>query len=186
MKSTTMYTPLQRTLHWLMAVLILGMLCVGFYIHGLDPENAAEAPIKSSLGALHKATGMVVLLLAFIRFGVLHRSGKPALPDGTPDWQRKAAKLSHVLLYLLMFAMPLSGYVMSSYAHRPINMYGLFELPMLPFEKNIDMAKAVFEAHEILAWTLVVLIAIHLGGALRHHFIQKDIVLRRMLLGRTD
>lgn len=177
------YGSLQRAFHWIMAIMIIGMICVGVYIHGLDAENAAEAPIKQSLGALHKATGMVILLLVALRTAWVFSGPRPGLPDSVPRWQRIVAKSLHHTFYLLMFAIPISGYVMSSHAQKPVNMYGLFELPMLFDEQNFDKAKAVFEWHEVMAEILLVLIVAHVLVALKHHFVDKDNILRRMLKG---
>lgn len=177
------YGSLHRAFHWIMAIMIIGMICVGMYIHGLDPENAAEAPIKSSLGALHKATGMVILLLVALRTAWVFSGPRPGLPDSVPRWQRIAAKSLHHGFYLLMFAIPISGYVMSSHAQKPVSIYGLFEIPPLFAEKNIESAKAVFEWHEVMAELLLVLIVVHVLIALKHHFVDRDNILRRMLKG---
>ena len=143
------YGSLHRTFHWLMAIMIICMIAVGMYIHGLDANNPAEAPTKMQLGALHKATGMLILLLVALRAGWVLANGTPGLPGTVPRWQRILAKATHHSLYLLMFAMPISGYVMSSYVAKPVSVYGLFEIPPMFSEKNIEMAKAVFEVHEI-------------------------------------
>lgn len=177
------YGSLQRAFHWIMAVMIIGMIGVGVYIHGLDPENAAEAPIKQSLGALHKATGMVLLLLVALRTAWVFSGPRPGLPDSVPRWQRIVAKSLHHTFYLLMFAIPISGYVMSSHVLKPVSIYGLFEIPPLFAEKNIESAKAVFEVHETLAMVLLILIVAHVLIALKHHFVDKDNILRRMLKG---
>jgi cytochrome b561 len=175
------WSTLDRIFHWVMAILVITMIVVGVYIHGLDPNNPAEAPTKSQLGALHKATGMLILALVTARLGWRLATGRPALPATVAAWQRIAAYISHASLYLLMFAMPVSGYVMSSYAQRPVNFYGLFEIPPLPVEKNIEMAKALFGVHETLAMILLAVILVHVAGALKHHFIDRDGVLVRML-----
>lgn len=177
------YGAAQRAFHWIMAILVIGMLILGKYIHGLDADNPAEAPIKSGLGGLHKATGMLILFLVALRIGWTLANVKPALPSSVPSWQRIASRVSHVLLYVLMVCMPVSGYVMSSYVQRPVDFYGLFRIPPLPVEKSIDMARSIFDIHEIMAGILATLIVIHLGAALKHHFIDRDNVLRRMLKG---
>jgi cytochrome b561 len=166
-----------------MAILIIGMIGVGMYIHGLDADNAAEAPTKAALGALHKATGMVLLLLVALRTIWVFSGPRPGLPDSVPRWQRIAAKSLHHTFYLLMFAIPISGYVMSSHAQRPVSIYELFEIPPLFAEKNIEKAKQVFEVHETLAMLLLALIVVHVAIALKHHFVDKDNILRRMLRG---
>jgi cytochrome b561 len=177
------YGSLHRAFHWIMAILIIGMICVGVYIHGLDAENPAEAPTKAALGALHKATGMVILLLVTLRAIWVYTGPRPGLPDSVPRWQRIAAKSLHHTFYLLMFAMPISGYVMSSHAQKPVSIYGLFEIPPLFAEKDIEKAKEVFEIHETLAMVLLILIVAHIAIALKHHFVDKDNILKRMLTG---
>lgn len=177
------YGSLHRAFHWIMAVMIICMIAVGMYIHGLDADNPAEAPTKAALGGLHKATGIVLLLLVTLRALWVYGGPRPGLPDSVPRWQRLAAKAIHHTFYVLMFAMPVSGYVMSSYAQKGVNMYGLFEIPPLFAEKNIDMAKAVFEVHEALAWLLLTLILAHVAVAAKHHFMDRDNILRRMLKG---
>jgi len=177
------YGTLHRAFHWIMAIMIICMIIVGVYIHGLDAENPAEAPTKLALGALHKATGMVILLLVVLRAAWVFSGPRPGLPDSVPRWQRIAAKSLHHTFYLLMFAIPVSGYVMTSHAQKPVSVYGLFELPMLFDEQNFEKAKAVFEVHETLALLLLALIVAHVAIALKHHFIDKDTILRRMLKG---
>ena len=177
------YGSLHRAFHWIMAIMIIGMIAVGMYIHGLDAENPAEAPTKLALGALHKATGMLILLLVALRTAWVFSGPRPGLPDSVPRWQRIVAKSLHHTFYLLMFAMPISGYVMTSHAQKPVSMYGLFELPMLFDEQNFEKAKEVFEVHETLAWLLLILILAHVAIALKHHFIDKDNILRRMWRG---
>lgn len=179
----TSYGTLSRAFHWIMAIMIICMIGVGVYIHGLDADNPAEAPTKLALGAVHKATGIVILLLVVLRAAWTFSGPRPGLPDSVPRWQRIAAKSLHHGFYLLMFVIPITGYVMSSYAQKPVSMYGLFELPMLVSEKNIEKAKEVFEMHELLAELLLVLIVVHVLIALKHHFVDKDNILRRMLKG---
>lgn len=177
------YGSLHRAFHWIMAIMIIGMICVGVYIHGLDAQNAAEAPTKAALGALHKATGMLILLLVVARTAWVFSGPRPGLPDSVPRWQRIAAKSLHHGFYFLMFAIPLSGWVMTSHAQRPVSFYGLFDFPLLVAEKNMDKAKAAFGWHETLAMILLALIVAHVLIALKHHFVDKDTILRRMLKG---
>lgn len=177
------YGSLHRALHWIMAIMIICMIAVGVYIHGLNADNPAEAPTKMALGALHKATGLLLLVLVTLRTIWVFSNPRPGLPDSVPRWQRIVAKSLHHTLYLLMFAIPISGYVMVSHVAKPISFYGLFDIPPLFSEQNIDKAKGIFEVHETLATVLLVLIVAHLAVALKHHFIDKDNILRRMLKG---
>ncbi len=176
----TAFGSIHRGLHWLMAFLILGMICVGLYMASLDPHNPADRPLLFKLVGLHKATGMVILSLVLLRVIWLYVCGRPLLPETMAHWQRIAARTSHVLLYILMFAMPLSGYTMSSLAGHPVDVYGLFKIPAI-FAENKALAHDFLEIHEFLAFTLITVIVIHVCGALKHHFIDRDNVLKRML-----
>jgi cytochrome b561 len=174
-----------RLLHWVMAVLVICMITLGVYISFLDRNDPVEAPIKAGLGSLHKATGILLLVLVTLRAAWALLNVKPALPPTVPLWQRRAAKASHITLYILLFCMPISGYLMSSYAQSPVDFYGLLEIPALFSERNIDMAMRIRKVHETLAMLLSVLIAVHICAALKHHFVDRDNVLRRMLTGQS-
>ena len=176
------YGWLHRLLHWLIALMILGMLGVGIYMAGLNEDIPAEEARHHLLAGLHKATGMIVLVLVLVRLFWAITNITPALPDTLPAWQRKAAKGMHHLLYLLMICVPASGYIMVSYVEKPVDIYGLFSIPPL-FSKNIDKAMEFHEIHEIFAFVLLGLIILHFIIALKHHFIDKDNVLKRMLSG---
>ncbi len=162
-------------LHWLMGLAIIGMLAVGLYMTGLE-----LSPDKLKLYGLHKAIG-ITLLSAFI-LRVLWRLVNviPSLPDAIPAWERWAAHASHFLLYTLMLAMPMTGWLMSSYAGFPVSVFGLFTMPDL-VAADKEMAEVMKEVHEWLAYGLIALITVHAGAALKHHFIDKDMILRRML-----
>jgi cytochrome b561 len=176
-----------RTLHWVMAGLILFQLGLGLYM----TEVVADLLERFRLTQIHKSWGTVIFALALAR--VLWRfAGRahPAMPPATPRWQGAAARASHALLYLLMLVLPLSGWVMSAAAPTQDllgieNMvFGLFALPdpWVPGVKAIeDAAKAVH------VWAVIILaatLALHAGAALKHHLIDRDDVLTRMTWGR--
>lgn len=185
MNSTTSWGWAQRLLHWLMAGLILFMIGLGLWMVGIDDVFEAFGWFQ-----LHKSWGAVIFALALIR--VIWRGvqpAKPALPDGMPGWERAAAEGAHVALYVLMFALPVSGWLMASAS--PLQdqfgirnmVFGLIEMPdpFVPGDKALEsVLKAV---HSTLAWTLVIVLALHAGGALKHHFVKKDDVLKRMTFG---
>lgn len=176
------YGWVHRLFHWIMAILIVGMLCVGLFMADLNSDIPDERKLKILLTGLHKATGMLVLSLVLLRLIWRWANTRPPLPDSVPNWQRIAARVSHVTLYLLMLAMPVTGYLMSSFAGRDVDVYGLFTIPGM-FERKISIAKQFHEIHEVLASVLIALLVVHAAAAIKHHFYDKDRVLRRMLTG---
>jgi cytochrome b561 len=180
-----------RVLHWAIALLIAGMSALGLY---MDPKLAAGLdPLHFALIQDHKSWGAVVLALVSLR--ILWRVANrrhPALPDGTPGWQRHAVAVTHVALYALMIAVPVSGWLMVTAS--PFNdpgymqirnmVFGLFEMPD-PFPKGDHELAAWLQAiHGTLWMALMAVLAAHVAGALWHHFVQRDRVLARMIRGR--
>lgn len=168
-----------KTLHWLIFLAIAGLASVGWYMKGLP-----NSPDKIKVYALHKSFGLTVFALVLLRLAwrELVDRVRPPLPDGMPAWQRFAAHASHVALYLLMFAIPLSGWLFNSAANFPLRWFGLFSVPSL---HAADSATKAFAgaAHWWLFWVLAAVLAAHVGAALWHHFGARDEVLRRMWPG---
>lgn len=162
-----------KLLHWLTALLILIQIPLGYYADDLQ-----RSPLKLELFGWHKSLGMVILMLAIMRLLWRMAGSIPTLPDATVLQQRLAG-LGHSLLYGLMLALPLSGWVMSSAANRPINLFWLIEVPAItgPNKALKDIAE---EVHEVSVTLLLVVLAVHIGAALWHHFKLRDSVLKRM------
>ncbi len=167
-----------RILHWLMALIILFMLGLGIY---MTDFLGKEAPNRMEIYNLHKSLGVMILILIFIR--LLNRLAfkAPALPDTMPKVEKTLAHLAHIALYILMIFVPLSGYLMSNSFGYPVNFFSI-EMPFL-VEKNFDHGKIFSEAHEILAFTLLGLVAIHVLAVIKHRFFDKaeNDVLKRMI-----
>jgi cytochrome b561 len=172
--SPTSYTLTARTLHWVMAVLMILMLAAGLVMSDIE-----DPALKGTVYGLHKATGILVLILAGFRLLWRFSHAVPEISGSLPAWQRHAARLVHWALYVAMFIMPLSGWSMSSAAGYPVSFYGLFVLPNL-VAKNPELADTLEDIHEISANVLIALIIAHLGAALYHHFVLRDNTLRRM------
>jgi len=167
-----------RLFHWLVAALIfiqfaLGWLAVGW---GLSPT-------KLNLFVWHKSIGMLILALVVAR--LLNRLAKstPPLPSDTPAWERAAARWSHALLYVLMITMPLTGWVINSAAGVPFRIFWQLPLPAL-MAPDKHTAEIVALVHFALGIAFVALLILHVGAALRHHFVKRNNVLRRMLPSR--
>ncbi|MCX7164063.1 MAG: cytochrome b [Betaproteobacteria bacterium] len=173
--SAPRYSGLAIGLHWLIAVAILATFAVGLYMHDLP-----LSPQKLRIYSWHKWAGVTVFLFVVLRLGWRLRHRPPELPAAMPAWQRNIATATHVLLYLLMFAVPLSGWLMSSAKGFQTVWFGLLPLPDL-LSKNVELGKLLAEVHELLNFTMAALVIAHLGAALKHHFIDRDDVLTRML-----
>lgn len=173
----TRYDLTLRILHWTMAVLIIGMFCSGLYADSLPKEST----FKPTLMMLHKATGTLLLVLAFIRLGWSVRRVQ-ALPSAIAGWQRSLAVATKHLLYLLILLVPLSGFVMSISAGRAINFYNLFEIPLL-WGENRSLAGFAYQAHELLALLFIGVVCLHIAGAIKHRLSgnAEEDVLKRML-----
>ena len=174
LRSVARYTSVAIALHWFMVIAVIGMLGVGLWMNELK-----NSPFKIEIYTWHKWTGLTILALAVIR--VLWRVHRPPPPlPPMPRWQELGAEGSHYLLYGLLFAMPLTGWLMNSAAGFPLTWFGLFKVPAL-ISKSRDAFEFWGETHEILSRVLIGLIVLHFAAALKHHFISRDGVLSRML-----
>lgn len=177
--SNTRYGSVAMTLHWLIAIAIIGMLVVGKYMHGLPNSD----PNKFMLYQLHKSTGITILALTVVRLVWRFTGPVPPLPATMATWERWAAHVSHFLLYALMLLIPLSGWAVASTSSSgvPTVWFGLFEVPHLPVPVTDEAHEAAEEGHELFGNLVILLLLVHVGAALKHHFWDRDTVLRRML-----
>lgn len=163
-----------RALHWIVALLVLGMIPVGF----LMVREGLPRPLQDTLFIFHKNTGVLVLLLMLARTAYRGLNPPPSRPS-LPIWQERAAAANHALLYLMLFVMPLSGYIRVRAGGFPIEALDAIGLPALVPESEAlaELAKAV---HYYAAWTLVALVALHVAAALHHGLVRRDGILARM------
>jgi len=178
----TRYNDAAVILHWLIALLMIGLLAMGKYMHGLDDDSAD----KYTLVQLHKSFGIVALLLIIVRLVWRTRYTAPAHPLDAPRWEKMAAKYSHIALYLLMLTIPFSGWLMVSAS--PLNLdtilFGAVEWPHVPGSAALqanNLEDFFHHTHEIAGGILIALLFVHIGAALKHHIVNKDDVLKRML-----
>ncbi len=162
------------TLHWIMAVLVIGQILL-VWAGDLAGDNARM------FRDAHKANGMMLLVLTLVRIGWRLSHRVPPLPEGTPGWQAFAARATQGLFYVLLLVMPLTGWIASSAAGRDIGFHGLFNWPLLPIGGGRETAGMVMDVHRAGAKLLYALLVLHVGGALHHHLIRRDDVLRSML-----
>lgn len=174
MSDTRQYTPAARVLHWLVA----GMIVLQFILAQLA-DNASSDLRELALLANHKSVGITILAVAIVRIIWRFRNKPPALPAGMPGWQVTASHVSHWSLYVLLFLLPITGWLMSSASAYSVSWFNLFQLPDF-IGPNPELAETFEEIHELLAKALIAIAGLHVLAALKHHFLDKDEVLRRM------
>lgn len=173
---TGRYGGVSKTLHWLIALLAFAMLTMGKLFE-------VEADEPDSLFGWHTAIGLLVLALMVVRVGWRLTHTVPSLPRNTPGWQQVAAKTTHYAFYALLIALPVSGWLMTSVEGDAVSFFGWFGVPPLPVPGGEASEDFLEETHEILGNVLLGLAGIHVLAGLKHHFIDRDDVLRRMLPG---
>jgi cytochrome b561 len=171
------YTATARVLHWITAVLVLGMIVVGVII-----ANEWGGRWQESLYNLHKSTGMVLLPIVLVRLVYRWMQPPPPLPDDIPAIQQFAAHATHYALYALLIVQPLIGWIGTSAYRAPVPFYGLFNLPPI-WPENRALSDQLFAVHRFLGVAIAVVAAMHIGAALFHHFVRRDRVLMRMITG---
>lgn len=165
-----------KSLHWLIALLILALGIVGLLMGELP-----RTPKYFWVYTAHKSIGITVLVLVVLRLAWRLYAGAPRPVPGTPGWQERIASATHWLLYVMMFAIPLSGWLYDSASGlRPFKLFGLLEMPKLvaPDEGAAQLSHAL---HEWGFWLLILVVLAHAGAALYHHIQQRDTTLVRML-----
>ena len=174
--SNTRYSRTAILLHWLIAAFVLATIPIGWYGATFKGDTAQSAT------NLHKSIGIVILAITLVRVAwrLGHKPG--ALPTSMSPALRRIARATHALFYGLLLVMPLSGWWMSSAVpgRHPFG-FGLFDVPFLPVPRGWASAGPAHFVHTTLAWVMVVLAVLHIAAALKHHFINKDDVLARML-----
>lgn len=167
-------------LHWISALLIFWLLWLG-----LTMVELPISPQKFVDYALHKALGLTVLVLVLARLAWRRLNGVPALPDGMGRLERLVAIVVHHGIYLLLLVIPLSGWLYCGATASPANWFGFFPVPDL-IGPNEAAAKVLRAIHEIAGKLLMLCLVLHVLGALKHHFVRRDTVLKRMLLPRRS
>lgn len=172
--SQSHYGAISLFLHWLMAILIIIMLALGWgreYAHGETKTLMMDA---------HKTIGVLILILICLRLSWRFYSRVPLLPETLSHNKKLVAHATHALLYFLIFVMPFSGWLMMSAMGRPLYVFRVILLPPL-IQNSSDLVPLLKEIHEISAYGLCFLMSLHLSAALIHQYIYKDDIMRRML-----
>lgn len=169
------YTGVAISLHWLIADAILGTFVLGQVMTSLQ-----LSPFKLKLYSYHKWIGVTIFLLVLVRLAWRLGHKPPPPPASMPAWQHRAAGIAHLGLYALTLAIPISGWLMSSASGFQVVYLGVLPIPDL-LAKNKDLADQLKELHEALNWLMVLVAALHVAAALKHHLVDRDDVLSRML-----
>jgi cytochrome b561 len=172
------YGAVAMILHWTMALLLVALVVLGLYMTRLPDVGFDKKKIM--LIIYHKELGIVVLGLAALRFAWRFGSILPRLTARMPEWQKVAARFVHLCFYALMFALPISGWLMSSASGIPVPFFGLFYLPDL-IGYNETRFHQLIAIHHWLGYALIPFICVHAGAALHHHFVKRDETLEKML-----
>lgn len=167
------YNSVARALHWSIALLVLFNLFTGIFGESFEKVWATMP--------LHKATGLLILMLSLARLGWRLTNAPPAFAADMQPALRLIARVTHTALYVLMLVLPITGWIFSSAGKWPLSIYGLFDWPKFPLTKAMPIVGAAHEAHEILGYGFAALVVLHFSAALYHHFALKDATLRRML-----
>jgi cytochrome b561 len=167
--------------HWTIAILIIGNIA------GALISDDWEGPARAAIMGLHKATGITILVLSLARLAWRLAHKPPPLPAGIRPWERAAAGTVYVIFYALMIILPLTGWLMisASETRRPFSWYWLFDLPYLPVRGDKALGGFAHEAHEVLGYTMIALLLLHISAAIKHHFIDNTRLISRMLPGKT-
>jgi cytochrome b561 len=167
-------------LHWTIAALVLLVQVPA----GIGMVASEPGTLQNVLYNVHKTTGLTIFILAVVRLGWRWINPVPALPADLPGWQARLARLTHGLLYLLLFLMPISGFLYTTLGGFPVPFFGLYDLSRL-MPVNKPLGEVFKTVHLSLQFALYAVVLLHVAGALQHHLVRQDSVLRRMLSSRT-
>lgn len=172
--TSTSFGIITKLFHWTMFVLFLVMLPLGYIMEELVNSN-----FKLTLFDFHKSTGLILFSLITLRLIWRYLNVQPKLSASLPAWQHVAAKWNIIILYLLMFAMPMSGFLTSTLGGHNITFYGLFTIT--PYAQSKALSELFAVIHKYLSFIMIAAISLHVIAALYHHFYLRDAVLRRMV-----
>lgn len=167
--------PVSQLLHWTIALLVAANATLGLFM-----VEMANTPGKVEIYAWHKSLGLTLLALVMVRLAWRLYAGRPGPVAGVPHWQERIATFTHGALYLLLFAMPLTGWLFNSAAGYPLQWFGAFNLPALAAEDR-ELRSLAGSLHEAGFWLLLTLVIAHAGAAFYHHVFLRDATLTRML-----
>lgn len=173
--TSTNYGGLAKFFHWFMACLFIGMFIIAYIM-----INISKTEFRDNLYLIHKSTGLLLFCLVALRLTWRLVNAQPELPSFVPAWQRYSAKVNIFILYFIMFAFPITGFLTSTLGNHIVSFFGLFIIQ--PLANNKAASELFSKAHEIFAYLLMVTFSLHLLAAFYHHYFLKDDVLRKIWL----
>ncbi|MFW5661775.1 MAG: cytochrome b [Oceanicaulis sp.] len=178
------YSAVAIAFHWVIAILLVSMVFYGWWMEDL---TVADTSLGFVIGAFnwHKTVGILILVLSLARLAWRLTHRPPALPSHMKRWERLFARFTHVAFYAAMIGVPIGGYVTASAFGDsfPILLFNELALPKLPVPQTTEFQEFSASAHGAGGWVILVLLALHAAGALKHHFVDRDGVLLRMIPG---
>jgi cytochrome b561 len=174
--TTARWGTLAQLFHWVIVALVITQFVLGLLSASLPPASLK----KLTWITPHKSIGITILALAVLRLAWRWMNPTPLLPDTLKPYERGLAHFTHAALYVLLFVMPLTGWIMSSARSFPVSWFGFVQLPDL-VGRNQRLYETLHTTHAILAWTLAAIAVLHVAAAFKHHLVLKDDVLKRML-----
>lgn len=175
LNAQTKYSGVAMLLHWLIAVLVIVSWRIVESAEGVSREARGE------IMGNHFAIGVVIFVLVTLRLIWRQMNPPPPAPSGHAPWERTLARIVHFAFYALLLVMPIAGWIAMSSNGGTISIWGLFELPRLPVPEDRALGRQIFELHALAGKTLLILVLVHIAGALKHTLIDKDGTLFRML-----
>ena len=171
-----------KALHWTLFILVIAQVAMGIVIYSLDNDIPEDFQLLFAIWPYHEGVGLTVLPVALAAFIWRLRNVRPE-PVLMPRWQHIASRATHELIYVLIILLPLVGMVRTQAYGFPITYFGLFEFPKF-MEKSESVLAITTQMHRGMAFLLALLLVLHIAAALKHHFVDKDVTLVRMLPGR--
>jgi cytochrome b561 len=168
------YSKVAIALHWAVAILVLGNIAGAMLTEDFPKES------RAAVMALHKSFGIILLFLAVVRIGWRLTHRPPAKPESLAAWEVWSARIVHFLFYALIILLPLSGWIWMSASGKPISMFGLFDMPILPVEQSKELGKTMHDRHETMGLVMLGLAVLHIVGALKHQFMDRMPFIQRM------
>lgn len=175
------YTPTARAFHWIVVALVAVQVPIGLYMVYRGGTLNIWDSVTNNLYSSHKLIGVIILAVVILRLGYRLSAGAPHPEPTLEPWQRIVSEITHWAIYLLLLVVPVLGYLGVS-MYPALNLFGVFSLPALTVPDK-QTSEALFEIHALAAFTLLTLVAMHIGAATFHYVIRKDNVLGRMLPG---
>lgn len=169
------YSGVAMAFHWAIAILVIMNWQIA------ERAEAFDGPMRGEIMGYHKAWGITILALTLGRLGWRLAHPVPPLPDHYKSWERTLARTVHVIFYVLLIGLPLGGWLAGSFSGRPVDYFGLFTVPMLPVAENKELAGAIMGFHTNGAKLLLILVALHVLGVIKHLVIDRDGQIFRML-----